>query len=67
MLLNQSGQFAYKLNRLFFFALQQSHQAVLLENMNNLVAACMPLFYRAGSYIAQSMLDDPAILAMAFC
>ncbi|MER2540019.1 MAG: hypothetical protein ABTQ26_12330 [Azonexus sp.] len=40
---------------------------MMLENMNNLVAACMPLFYRVGSYIAQSMLDDPAILALAFC
>lgn len=40
---------------------------MMLENMNNLVTACMPLFYRVGSYIAQSMLDDPAILALAFC
>ncbi|HJW02044.1 MAG TPA: hypothetical protein VJ548_02095 [Azospira sp.] len=26
-----------------------------------------PLFYRFGAYVALTMLDDPAMLALAFC
>ena len=37
------------------------------ESLNNLLEASAPLFYRAGSYLVQLMLDDPALLAMAFC
>jgi hypothetical protein len=40
---------------------------VLLENLNHLVDAYTPAFYRVSSYLAQSLLDDPALLAMAFC
>ncbi len=38
-----------------------------LENLTRLVDAYTPAFYRISSYLAQTMLDDPAILAMAFC
>ena len=42
-------------------------KAVMQESLINLLEASVPLFYRAGSYLAQSMLDDPALLTMAFC
>jgi hypothetical protein len=42
-------------------------KAVMQESLNYLLEASASLFYRAGSYLAQSMLDDPALLAMAFC
>lgn len=52
---------------LVFFSIFPSYQAMLLENMINLFAACTPLLYRVSNYIALSLLDDPAMLAMAFC
>jgi hypothetical protein len=42
-------------------------KAVMQESLNYLLEASAPFFYRVGSYLAQSMLDDPALLAMAFC
>ena len=42
-------------------------KAVMQESLNNLLEASVPFFYRAGNYLAQSVLDDPALLAMAFC
>ncbi|MDE2584219.1 MAG: hypothetical protein KGN39_02390, partial [Betaproteobacteria bacterium] len=32
-----------------------------------LADAAIPLFYRFGAYVALTMLDDPAMLALAFC
>lgn len=32
-----------------------------------LADTAIPLFYRFGAYVALTMLDDPAMLALAFC
>ena len=32
-----------------------------------LADAATPLLYRAGAYVLLTMLDDPAMLALAFC
>jgi len=37
------------------------------EILTNLMESSVPSLYRVGDYLAMTLLDDPAILAMAFC
>lgn len=37
------------------------------EILTNLMESPVSSLYRVGDYLATTLLDDPAILAMAFC
>ncbi|MDF9787230.1 hypothetical protein M2128_000821 [Polynucleobacter sphagniphilus] len=38
-----------------------------MERFTELIDTMSPWFYRATIYLSDSFLDDPAILAFAFC
>ncbi len=40
---------------------------VMREIFTNIADSLLPAFYRVGSYVVMTMLDDPAILALGFC
>lgn len=40
---------------------------VMANPLKQLAASAEPLLYRLGAYFTLSLLDDPAILALAFC
>ena len=43
-------------------------QLGLLQKMfHQFMEATLPLIYRAAAYFMLTILDDPAVLAMAFC
>ena len=39
----------------------------MLETTATMIATAKPWLYRAAAYFMLTLLDDPAILAMAFC
>lgn len=38
-----------------------------MEIVARLLNAAVPLYYRAAPWLVTSLLDDPAMLALAFC
>lgn len=40
---------------------------VMREIFTDIADSLQPTFYRVGSYVVMTMLDDPAILALGFC
>jgi hypothetical protein len=41
--------------------------ATLSDNLRQLAESAEPLVYRLAAYFMLSLLDDPAMLALAFC
>lgn len=39
----------------------------MAQNISDLLGSAEPMIYRLAAYFMTSLLDDPAMLALAFC